>query len=126
MDDLEKIGLLKMDFLGLTTLTVIDDCLRLIENTRGEKPDLDRLPLDDPQTYALLGKGLTAGIFQFESRGMTDILRRAKPNRLAGPTALNALFPPGPLPGGKICGFISREKGPQPGAPHPPALPENL
>src|SRR5712691_10887339 len=102
MDDLEKIGLLKMDFLGLTTLTVIDDCLRLIENTRGEKPDLDRLPLDDPQTYALLGKGLTVGIFQFESRGMTDILRRAKPNRLADLTALNALYRPGPIQGGMI------------------------
>ncbi len=111
MDDLEKIGLLKMDFLGLTTLTVIDDCLRLIENTRGEKPDLDRLPLDDPQTYALLGKGLTAGVFQFESRGMTDILRRAKPNRLADLTALNALYRPGPIQGGMIDDFIARKMG---------------
>ena len=79
MDDLEKIGLLKMDFLGLTTLTIIDDCVKLIEKTRGEKLDLESLTLDDPAAYESLGKGLTAGIFQFESRGMTDILRRVKP-----------------------------------------------
>jgi DNA polymerase-3 subunit alpha len=111
MDDLEKIGLLKMDFLGLTTLTVIDDCLRLIETTRGEKLDLDRLPVDDADTYELLGKGLTAGIFQFESRGMTDILRRVKPDRLADLTALNALYRPGPIQGGMIDDFVARRTG---------------
>ncbi|HUU13101.1 MAG TPA: DNA polymerase III subunit alpha [Terriglobia bacterium] len=111
MDDLEKIGLLKMDFLGLTTLTVLDDCQRLIETTRGEKLDLDRLPLDDAETYALLGKGLTSGIFQFESRGMTDILRRAKPNRLGDLTALNALYRPGPIQGGMIDDFVARKMG---------------
>jgi DNA polymerase-3 subunit alpha len=111
MDDLEKIGLLKMDFLGLTTLTVIDDCLRLIESTRGEKLDPAHLPIDDPETYALLGKGLTAGIFQFESRGMTDILRRVKPNRLADLTALNALYRPGPIQGGMIDDYIARKTG---------------
>ena len=111
MDDLEKIGLLKMDFLGLTTLTVIDDCLRLIEGTRGETLDLDSLPRDDAQSYELLGKGLTAGIFQFESRGMTDNLLRAKPNRLADLTALNALYRPGPLQGGMIDDFIARKTG---------------
>jgi len=111
MDDLEKIGLLKMDFLGLTTLTVIDDCLQLIATTRGERLDLNSLPLDDARTYALLGKGLTAGIFQFESRGMTDILRRVKPNRLADLTALNALYRPGPIQGGMIDDFIARRTG---------------
>ncbi len=111
MDDLEKIGLLKMDFLGLTTLTVLDDCLRLIETMRGEKLDLASLPLDDAETYALLGKGLTAGIFQFESRGMTDILRRSRPNRLADLTALNALYRPGPIQGGMIDDFIARKMG---------------
>ncbi len=111
MDELEKIGLLKMDFLGLTTLTVIDDCLRLIETTRREKVDFANLPLDDAETYALLGQGLTAGIFQFESRGMTDILRRAKPNRLADLTALNALYRPGPIQGGMIDDFIARKMG---------------
>ncbi|MBZ5515651.1 MAG: DNA polymerase III subunit alpha [Acidobacteriia bacterium] len=111
MDDLEKIGLLKMDFLGLTTLTVIDDCLRLIEGTRGETLDLPGLPLDDAPSYELLAKGLTAGIFQFESRGMTDILRRVKPNRLADLTALNALYRPGPLQGGMIDDYIARKTG---------------
>jgi len=111
MDDLEKIGLLKMDFLGLATLTVIDDTLRLIETTRQEKLDPDDIPLDDPETYALLGKGLTAGVFQFESRGMTDILRRTKPNRLADLTALNALYRPGPIQGGVIDEFIARKTG---------------
>ena len=111
MDDLEKIGLLKMDFLGLTTLTVIDDCLKLIARTGGEKLDFSTASLDDPETYALLGKGLTAGVFQFESRGMTDILRRVKPNRLADLTALNALYRPGPIQGGMIDDFIARKAG---------------
>jgi len=108
MDDLENIGLLKMDFLGLTTLTVIDDCLKLLE-ARGEHLDFSTQPLDDPATYELLGKGLTAGIFQFESRGMTDILRRAKPNRLADLIALNALYRPGPM--GMIDDFVARKMG---------------
>jgi len=111
MDDLEKIGLLKMDFLGLTTLTVIDDCLKLIAKTRGENLDFATLPLDDAETYALLSKGLTSGIFQFESRGMTDILRRVKPTRLADLTALNALYRPGPIQGGMIDDFIARKAG---------------
>lgn len=111
MDDLEKIGLLKMDFLGLTTLTVLDDCLRLIEATRGEKLDLEALPKDDPAAYELLSNGLTAGIFQFESRGMTEILRRVKPSRLADLTALNALYRPGPIQGGMIDDFIARKTG---------------
>ena len=111
MDDLEKIGLLKMDFLGLTTLTIIDDCVKLIEKTRGEKLDLESLTLDDPAAYELLGKGLTAGIFQFESRGMTDILRRVKPDRLADLTALNALYRPGPIQGGMIDDYIARAVG---------------
>jgi DNA polymerase-3 subunit alpha len=111
MDDLEKIGLLKMDFLGLTTLTVIHDTLRLVESACGEKLDLEILPLDDPETYNLLAKGRTAGIFQFESRGMTDILRRSKPSRLADLTALNALYRPGPIQGGMIDDFIARKTG---------------
>src|ERR1019366_1421184 len=111
MDDLEKIGLLKMDFLGLTTLTVIDDCLKLIEAARGEKLDMEALSLEDVPTYDLLGKGLTSGIFQFESRGMTDILRRVQPNRLADLTALNALYRPGPIQGGMIDEYIMRRSG---------------
>jgi DNA polymerase-3 subunit alpha len=109
MDDLEKMGLLKMDFLGLTTLTVIDDCVKLIEKTRGEKLDLDTLTLEDPAAFELLSKGLTAGIFQFESRGMTDILRRVKPHRLADLTALNALYRPGPMQ--MIDDYVARRSG---------------
>ena len=111
MDDLEKIGVLKMDFLGLATLTVIDDCVKLIEKTRGEKLDLDSLTLDDSAAYETLSKGLTAGVFQFESRGMTDILRRVKPHRLADLTALNALYRPGPIQGGMIDDYVARRSG---------------
>jgi DNA polymerase III subunit alpha len=109
MDDLEKIGLLKMDFLGLTTLTILDDAVKLIASTRGEAIDLPELRTDDAATYELLGKGLTGGIFQFESRGMTDILRRVKPNRLSDLTALNALYRPGPIQ--MIDDFIARKTG---------------
>src|SRR5438128_5980646 len=98
-----------MDFLRLGTLTVMDDCLKLIGKARGEKVDPDAWPLDDAETYQLLGEGLTAGIFQFESRGMTDILRRTKPSRLADLTALNALYRPGPIQGGMIDDFIARK-----------------
>ena len=111
MDDLEKIGLLKMDFLGLTTLTIIDDCVKLVEKTRGVKLDLEALELDDAASYESLGKGLTSGVFQFESRGMTDILRRVKPDRLADLTALNALYRPGPIQGGMIDDFVARRSG---------------
>ncbi len=111
MDDLEHIGLLKMDFLGLATLTILHDAVKLIETTRGESVDLAHLPLNDADAYDLLGKGLTGGIFQFESRGMTDILRRVKPARLADLTALNALYRPGPIQGGMIDDFIARKMG---------------
>ena len=69
------------------------------------------LTLDDPAAYELLSKGLTAGIFQFESRGMTDILRRVKPTRLADLTALNALYRPGPIQGGMIDDYVARRSG---------------
>ena len=111
MEDLEKLGLLKMDFLGLTTLTVLEEACRLVEASGRGKVDLDSLPLDDPKTFKLMGSGLTAGIFQFESRGMTDILRRSKPGRLADLIALNALYRPGPIQGGMIDEFIRRKSG---------------
>jgi DNA polymerase-3 subunit alpha len=114
MNGLEAIGLLKMDFLGLTTLTVVDDALRLIESTRGVKLDLDRLPYDDAATYETFSKGLTSGVFQFESGGMRDILRRYHPSHLADLTALNALYRPGPLQGGMIDDFIARKHGHKP------------
>src|SRR3984885_9340242 len=100
MKGLEHIGLLKMDFLGLTTLTVLDDTVRMIEQNRGVHIDLGTLPLDDEATYKLFARGETTAIFQFESHGMRDILRRYQPTRLEDLTALNALYRPGPIQGG--------------------------
>jgi DNA polymerase-3 subunit alpha len=111
MNALERIGLLKMDFLGLTTLTVLDDTVKLIAQNRGVKLELDKLPLDDPATYKLFASGETTAIFQFESRGMRDILRRYQPTRLEDLTALNALYRPGPIQGGMIDDFIARKHG---------------
>ncbi len=112
MKAVEKLGLLKMDFLGLTTLTIIDDALRLIEQTRGERLNLERLALDDQPTYErVFHTGLTSGVFQFESHGMRDVLRRYKPTSVEDLTALNALYRPGPIQGGMIDDFIDRKHG---------------
>jgi DNA polymerase III subunit alpha len=111
MNALERIGLLKMDFLGLTTLTVLNDTVRLIKQNRGQDIDLSALPLDDAATYAVFSRGDTNGIFQFESHGMRDILKRHQPTRLEDLTALNALYRPGPIQGGMIDDFIARKHG---------------
>src|SRR5579863_5715061 len=111
MKGLEHIGLLKMDFLGLTTLTVLDDTVRMIEQNRGVHIDLGTLPLDDEATYKLFARGEATAIFQFESHGMRDILRRYQPTRLEDLTALNALYRPGPIQGGMIDDFINRKHG---------------
>src|ERR1700685_4198505 len=109
---IEKMGLLKMDFLGLTTLTILDDTLKLIEQTRNHKITLEEIPLEDNQTYeSVFHKGLTSGIFQFESHGMRDVLRRYQPNSIDDLTALNALYRPGPIQGGMIDHFIDRKHG---------------
>src|SRR5579885_725329 len=112
MKAVEKMGLLKMDFLGLTTLTVIDNCLKLIERNRGEKLDIEKIPLDDQYTYEqVFHRALTSGVFQFESGGMRDVLRRYKPTTVEDLTALNALYRPGPIQGGMIDDFIERKWG---------------
>ena len=111
MKGLERLGLLKMDFLGLTTLTVLSDTVKLVAAGRGVKIDLNTLPLDDAPTYQLFARGDTTAIFQFESHGMRDILRRYQPSRLEDLTALNALYRPGPIQGGMIDDFISRKQG---------------
>ncbi len=109
MGGLEKLSLLKMDFLGLTTLTLIQDALRLIEQRHGVKLVPEDLPLDDAATYEIFCKGFTSGVFQFESPGMRDILRRYQPSRLEDLTALNALYRPGPIQGGMVDDFIERK-----------------
>ena len=112
MKSIDKMGLLKMDFLGLTTLTVIDDCLKLIEQSRGEKPDIEAIPLDDQETFEkVFQNALTSGVFQFESNGMRDMLRRYKPDKIEDLTALTALFRPGPIQGGMTDDFIERKWG---------------
>src|SRR5262245_34952399 len=111
MSGLDKLGLLKMDFLGLTTLTLIEDALRLIKKRHGVELVLEDLPLDDKATYEVFCKGITSGVFQFESPGMRDILRRYQPDRLEDLTALNALYRPGPIQGGMVDDFIDRKWG---------------
>jgi DNA polymerase-3 subunit alpha len=109
---IEKMGLLKMDFLGLTTLTILDDSLKLIKQTRNESLNLNDIPLDNAATYEkVFHKGLTSGVFQFESHGMRDVLRRYQPNSIEDLTALNALYRPGPIHGGMIDDFIERKHG---------------
>ncbi len=111
MKEIERIGLLKMDFLGLSTLTLLDDAVNEIERTTGQRLDLASLPLDDAKTYELFANGLTLGVFQFESSGMRDILRKARPQRFEDLIALNALYRPGPLRGGMVDDFINRRHG---------------
>jgi DNA polymerase-3 subunit alpha len=111
MKEVERMGLLKMDFLGLSTLTLIDDCLREIERTRGERVDLDQVPLTDAKTFQLFAEGHTLGVFQFESSGMRETLRKARPQRFEDLIALNALYRPGPLKGGVVDDFIDRRHG---------------
>jgi DNA polymerase-3 subunit alpha len=111
MNALGRIGLLKMDFLGLTTLTILEDAVYMIKQNRGVDFDLTTLPLDDAETYALFARGDTSGIFQFESHGMRDILKRYQPTRIEDLTALNALYRPGPIQGGMIDEFLARKHG---------------
>ncbi len=109
MKGVERIGLLKMDFLGLRTLTLIDHCVKMIEAQTGTVIDPAAIPIDDARTYEMFTAGKTSGLFQFESDGMRDILKRFKPDRLEHLTALNALYRPGPMQ--MIDDFIKRRHG---------------
>ena len=111
MAELEELGLLKMDFLGLRTLTVISNALKIIKHTRGEKVDINKIPLDGKKVYKMLSKGNCVGIFQLESEGMRDLVKRLKPENIEDITALLALYRPGPLGSGMIEDFINRKKG---------------
>jgi DNA polymerase-3 subunit alpha len=114
MNDLEKVGMLKMDFLGLTTLTVIADCLASIKEKLGVTIDWTTIPNNEEKTMQLFAEGRTEAIFQFESSGMADMCRRLKPKELEDLSALNALYRPGPLDGGMIDDFIDRHRGLKP------------
>jgi DNA polymerase III subunit alpha len=97
MKPIEQIGLLKMDFLGLRNLDVIEDALDIIERSTGERPDMTALPLDDAKTYEMMARGDSIGVFQFESEGMRETLKKVRPSELEHLIALNALYRPGPM-----------------------------
>jgi DNA polymerase-3 subunit alpha len=111
MEDIESLGLLKMDFLGLRTLTVLRDTMSLIEQNRGCKINLAQIPPDDPAAFAGLQKGSTLGLFQLESGGIRRLLMRLKPERISDLTALMALYRPGPLGSGMVDDFIKGRHG---------------
>ena len=108
---IETVGLIKMDFLGLKTLTLIKDALKNIKKTRGIDIDIDHIPIDDPETYALYSAGNTIGTFQFESPGMQKYLRELQPSVIGDIIAMNALYRPGPMD--NIPDFIARKQGRQ-------------
>ena len=111
MKDIETVGLTKFDFLGLKTLTVIKNALEFIRESEGIDLDINNLPLDDPDTYKLLMKGETDGVFQLESSGMKDLLVNFKPDRIEDVIALIAAYRPGPMK--MIPDFIARKHGKQ-------------
>ncbi len=111
MSCVEKIGLVKFDFLGLKTLTLIHDCLKLIEITRGETMDVNRLPLDDKKTYRTLCNGNTTGVFQLESTGIREMTVKIRPNCFEDLVAILALYRPGPLDSGMAEEYIKRKHG---------------
>jgi DNA polymerase-3 subunit alpha len=111
MKEIERVGLLKMDFLGLSTLTLIRDAVDEINRTDGIDLDIDAIALNDAKTYKLFGDGQTYGVFQFESSGMRELLRKAKPDRLDDLIVLNALYRPGPLKSGMVDDYIARKQG---------------
>ncbi len=109
MESLEKLGLLKMDLLGLKTLTVIDETLKIIKRTKNKEIDINRIPLDDKKTFRLLAGGETIGVFQLESQGMRQILKKLKPTEFKDLIAVLALYRPGPLGSGLVSDFIERK-----------------
>lgn len=113
MQDIEAIGLLKMDLLGLRNLTVIQDAVELVRRDTGEEIDMEHIPLDDKKTFEVFQSGNTDGVFQFESEGMKDLLRNYKPESLRDLIALNALYRPGPLQSGMTDEFVKRKNHPE-------------
>jgi DNA polymerase-3 subunit alpha len=120
MGDLEKVGLLKMDFLGLRTLTLLENAVQLVRTSRGIQIDLYNLPLDDPDTYDLLQRGDAKGVFQLESDGIRELLKRMRPDNIRDIIAIMALYRPGPLEGGMVDDYVNIKHGrAQPSYAHP-------
>lgn len=120
MGDVERAGLLKMDFLGLRNLTILSKAVTLIEQTTGKRVDPYKFPLDDRATFALLCRGETKGIFQLESGGIRDLLTKMKPDHFRDIIATNALYRPGPLEGGMVDDYVQVKHGRKPAQyPHP-------
>ncbi len=109
MDSLEKIGLLKMDFLGLRTLTVIDETIKIIKRMKAKEPDIENISLEDKKTFQLLSQAKTAGVFQLESRGMRDLLKKLNPEKFEDLVALLAIYRPGPIGSGMVDDFMKRK-----------------
>ncbi len=109
---IEDVGMLKMDFLGLNTLTIIHTCLDLIKERHGKDIDIEAIPIDDPETYALYSRGDTVSVFQFESPGMMKWLQQLQPTRFEDLIAMNALYRPGPMD--YIPSFVARKQGQEP------------
>lgn len=113
MTELESIGFLKIDLLGLKNLTLIDHTIKMIAQNHGVQIDGNYLPLDDEKTFALIGEGKTSGVFQLESDGLKDVLRKLKPDKFEDIIAVNALYRPGPLGSGMVDDYIERRHGRQ-------------
>lgn len=126
MGDLEKVGMLKMDFLGLRTLTVLDNAVRLIKQTRDVDISLYDLPLDDPETYKLLQRGDAKGVFQFESDGIRELLKRMRPDNIRDIIACTALYRPGPMQGGLLDEYVDCKNGRRQPTYHHPVMKEVL
>lgn len=120
MDAIKKIGLLKMDFLGLRTLTVIEDAVKILKRTKGANVDIDSIPFDDEETYRMLQRGESIGVFQLESSGMRSLLKDLRPSTFEDIVSLLALYRPGPLGSGMVSDFVDRKHGRRPiKYPHP-------
>ncbi len=111
MKSLEKIGLLKMDFLGLRTLTVINETLKIVKRTKATEIDIEKIPMDDTKTFALLSSAESFGIFQLESSGMRELLSKLRPSKFEDIIAILALYRPGPIGSGMVEDFIKRKHG---------------
>lgn len=111
MGIIEKVGMLKMDFLGLRNLTVLDNTVKLIQKTRGEKIDPLKFPLEDRATFDLLQRGDAKGVFQLESEGIRELLKQMKPDNIRDLIAVLALYRPGPLGGGMVDSYVNRKHG---------------